>query len=394
MVCRDSVLTTDSLNAFADARLESLRRRHLLREDVETRRGHDASVERSGGRLLSFACNDYLGLSQHPDVITASLEATARLGVGAGASRLISGTHPEYAPLESLLARLKSTEDAVVFGSGYLANIGIVTALAGARDLICVDELAHSCLLSAATLSRATVLTFPHNDVAALDAMLADARRQHRHCLVLTEGVFSMDGDRAPLKAIADVCDRFDAWLLCDDAHGLGVIGGGRGSGFAEPGVRPRIPLQMGTLSKAVGTYGGYVCASRSVCTFLRNRARTFVYSTGLPPGTVAAARKALEIIAERPELCAVPLARARQFTDGLGMAPAESAVVPIMLGSSERALEASATLAAAGFFVPAIRPPTVPQGTARLRLAFSAVHGEADVAELVRVLRPLIAQA
>jgi len=382
------------LNAFADAKLASLQERHLLREDIETKRGRDASVERPGGRLLSFACNDYLGLSQHPDVIAASIEATARLGVGAGASRLISGSHPEYAPLERLLARLKGTEDAVVFGSGYLANIGIVTALAGARDLICVDALAHSCLLSAAHLSRATVQAFPHNDVEALAAMLGSARAQHRHCLVLTEGVFSMDGDRAPLAALADVCERLDAWLLCDDAHGLGVIGGGRGSGFAEPGMRPRIPLQMGTLSKAVGTYGGYVCASRSVCTFLRNRARTFVYSTGLPPGTVAAAHKALDIIAAQPALCALPLERARQFTEGLGLPPAESAVVPVVLGSSERALAASAMLAEAGFFVPAIRPPTVPQGTARLRFAFAAVHREADVDELIGVLRRHLAHA
>jgi 8-amino-7-oxononanoate synthase len=381
-------LSGDSLNAFADSKLASLRRRNLLRETVETERGTNAFVARSQTRLLSFACNDYLGLSQHPEVIAASISATQRLGVGAGASRLISGSHPEYAPLESLLARLKGTEDAVVFGSGYLANIGIVTAIAGARDFICVDEYAHSCLLSGAALSRATVRVFGHNDVVALSATLQKERSRFRHCLVLTEGVFSMDGDRAPLAALAAVCERFDSWLLCDDAHGLGVIGAGRGSGFAEPGASAHIPLQMGTLSKAVGAYGGYVCASRSVCQLLRNRARSFVYSTGLPPGTIAAARKALEIIDSHPELTSLPLERARQFTAAFGLPPAQSAIVPVVLGPSERALAVSEGLAEAGYFVPAIRPPTVPQGTARLRFAFSALHEPSDIAELAQALQ------
>jgi hypothetical protein len=260
-------LSGDSLNAFADSKLASLRRRNLLRETVETERGTNAFVARSQTRLLSFACNDYLGLSQHPEVIAASISATQRLGVGAGASRLISGSHPEYAPLESLLARLKGTEDAVVFGSGYLANIGIVTAIAGARDFICVDEYAHSCLLSGAALSRATVRVFGHNDVVALSATLQKERSRFRHCLVLTEGVFSMDGDRAPLAALAAVCERFDSWLLCDDAHGLGVIGAGRGSGFAEPGASAHIPLQPSARTAATSVQAA---ASASYCVTVR----------------------------------------------------------------------------------------------------------------------------
>jgi 8-amino-7-oxononanoate synthase len=319
----------------------------------------------------------------------AAIEATGRLGTGAGASRLITGSHSAYTDLERSLAGLKETGDAVVFGSGYLANLGIVPLFAGPPDLVLVDELAHSCMLAGAALSGATVVTFAHNDTDAASRELTARRARHRHCLVLTEGVFSMEGDLAPLPRLLELADRHDAWLMTDDAHGLGVVGGGRGSGYAH-GDRVDVPLQMGTLSKAAGSYGGYLCASRKVCELVRNRARSFVFSTGLPPGVVAAATRALAVIREDPARVAKPLALARRFTTALGLPRAQSAIVPLVLGSSEAALAASASLRRAGFLVTAIRPPTVPAGTARLRFTFSAAHAEDDVDALVAAVREL----
>jgi 8-amino-7-oxononanoate synthase len=370
-----------SLDRFAQRKLESLARRNLRRELAVTERG--AGVADSGGRrLTSFACNDYLGLSQHPDVVEASRAATLRYGAGAGASRLITGNHPLYSELERMLAQIKNTDDAVVFGSGYLTNIGVIPVFAGAADLVLLDESCHSCILSGATLSRSRIVTFKHNDVADARALLDLHRDRHRHCLIVTDGVFSMEGDLAPLVPLTALAREYDAWLLTDDAHGLGVVGGGRGSTFAHTGPVD-VPLQMGTLSKAVGSYGGYLCASGPVADLVRNRARSFVYSTGLPPGCVAAAIKALEIIAGEPDRVARPLTRARSFTQALALPPAQTAIVSIVLGSAQRALHASERLRDAGYLVPAIRPPTVPSGTARLRFAFSAAHSENDIAEL-----------
>ncbi|HMB74032.1 MAG TPA: 8-amino-7-oxononanoate synthase [Gammaproteobacteria bacterium] len=371
-----------SLNAFVRGKLSSLTRADRRRTLIETARMDAGRIRTPDGELLSFACNDYLGLSRHPEVVAAAMAATLRYGAGSGASRLISGNHPEYAALERRLADFKGTEDAVVFGSGYLANLGIVAGLMGRRDLVLLDELSHSCLLAGAQLAGSETLRFRHNDVAHCSELLQMHRDRYRHVLVATEGVFSMDGDRAPLADLAQICSAHDVWLLCDDAHGLGVLGSGRGS-IAAAGIHAQVPLQMGTLSKALGGYGGFLCATRDVCDYLRNRARTFVYSTGLPPGVVAAAAKALEIIAGDADLVAAPLARARQFTTARQLAAARSAIVPVVVGAADAALAASRKLAAAGFFVPAIRPPTVPQGTARLRLAFSAVHTPADVAAL-----------
>ena len=379
-------MSGNSLDRFAERKLHSLARRDLRRTLTVTARASARAVESGGARLISFACNDYLGLAHHPEVIAASRAATERYGAGAGAARLISGNHPLYARLEERLAALKGSGDAVVFGSGYLTNIGALPVLAGAADLVLVDELCHSCILAGAALSRAHVMTFRHNDVEDAGRLLGAQRARHRRCLVVTEGVFSMDGDLAPLPALAALARAHDAWLMTDDAHGLGVVGGGRGSTFAHSAPAD-VPLQMGTLSKAAGSYGGYLCASRPVAELMRNRARSFVYSTGLPPGVVAAAAAALAIIACDAALVALPLARARQFTEALGLPQAQSAIVAVVLGATARALGASEALRAAGFLVPAIRPPTVPGGTARLRFAFSAAHTQDDVAALARAV-------
>ena len=387
----DSRSARPSLDDLARDKLAALERRQLRRRLVVTARADATAARQGGDELVSFSCNDYLGLSHHPEVVAASIEATRRFGAGAGSARLVNGNHPLYVELERKLAALKGTEDAVVFGSGYLTNVGAIPALVGRTDLILLDELCHSCLLTGARLSGASVLEFRHNDVAHCAELLQRERAAHRHCLVLTDGVFSMEGDLAPLPALAALATEHDAWLMTDDAHGLGVVGDGRGSSFAW-GEPIAVPLQMGTLSKAVGSYGGYLCTSRNVAELVRNRARSFVYSTGLPPGSVAAASRSLDLIAADKELVRRPTARARELTTALGLPPASSAIVSLLMGTAARALAASAALRDAGFLVAAIRPPTVPPGTSRLRVTFSAAHSAEQVAALAAALRPLLA--
>jgi 8-amino-7-oxononanoate synthase len=379
-----------SLDTFAAEKLSLLKRRSLLRTLVETTRTDDIWAVRNGRRLLSFSCNDYLNLSHHPAIKAAAVAAITRYGVGAGASRLVTGNHPLFTELEGKLARLKGAEAACVFGSGYLANAGIIPTLAGASDLVLVDELAHSCMMAGGKLSGGRMLSFRHNDLAHLEELLVQHRAHHRHALIATDGVFSMDGDLAPLHGLAALAKAHDAWLLSDDAHGIGVVGGGRGSSFAD-GPKADVPLQMGTLSKAIGGYGGYLCASQPVIDLIKSRSRTFVYSTGLPPASVAAAIAALDLIESDPDYAALPVAKARLFTRRLNLPEAVSPIVPIVIGDAAAALEASRALEDAGFLVVAIRPPTVPPGTARLRVAFTALHPDAEVERLADAIRPYI---
>ena len=381
-----------SLEEFAATKLGELDRASLHRVLAETDRLDGIWVDRNGRRLLSFCCNDYLALSHHPAIKAAAVEATQRYGVGSGASRLVTGNHPLFAELERRLARLKGTEAACVFGSGYLANSGIIPALIDRDDLVLIDELAHACLWAGARLSLATVLPFRHSDVAHVEALLAEHRSRHPHALIATDGVFSMDGDLAPLPELSALATRYDAWLMTDDAHGIGVVGGGRGSTFTH-GRRVEVSLQMGTLSKAIGGYGGYLCASAAVIDLIHNRARTFVYSTGLPPATVAAAIAALDLIERDPAYAALPLAKARTFTRLLNLPEATSPIVPLVIGEAEAALKASQLLEAEGFLVIAIRPPTVPAGTARLRFTFSAGHPDAEIERLAAIVRQRIVE-
>jgi 8-amino-7-oxononanoate synthase len=379
-----------SLDAFASEKLARLAKRSLLRSLVETTRTDGIWVERGGRRLLSFSCNDYLNLSQHPAVKAAAITAVERYGAGAGASRLVTGNHPLFAELEAKLAQLKGTEAACVFGSGYLANAGIIPTLAGSADLVLIDEWAHSCIMTGGKLSGGTVITFRHNDLSHVAELLAAHRAHHRHALIATDGVFSMDGDLAPLHGLAALAKAHDAWLLSDDAHGIGVVGGGRGSSFAD-GAKADIDLQMGTLSKAIGGYGGYLCASQPVIDLIKSRSRTFVYSTGLPPASAAAAIAALGIIESDPDYAALPVAKARLFTRRLNIADAVSPIVPILIGDAKAALDLSRRLEDQGFLVVAIRPPTVPAGTARLRVAFTALHPDTEIERLADAIRPYI---
>jgi 8-amino-7-oxononanoate synthase len=376
-----------SLDKFALDKLSALETANRRRTLVDTAREDGIWVTREGRRLLSFSCNDYLNLTHHPRVKAAAAAAIEKYGTGAGASRLITGNHPLLGDLETRLAKLKAAEAACVFGSGYLANTGIIPTLIGESDVLLLDELSHSCLWAGAQMSRGRVFTFRHNDLGHARDLVAQHRAGHRHALIVTDGVFSMDGDLAPLHELSALAAEYDAWLMSDDAHGLGVVGGGRGSAFAD-GCKARIDLQMGTLSKALGSYGGYLCASRAVIDLIKTRARTLVYSTGLPPASVAAAIAALDVIEADPLFAASAVEKARSFTRSLNLPIAQSPIVPLLLGEEAAALEAQQVLEKSGFLVTAIRPPTVPAGTARLRFAFTAGHPDNEVARLAQIVR------
>jgi len=370
-----------SLEAFARTKLEE-RERAALRRSLTLVEGTGPHIRVEGRSYVSFSSNDYLGLAGDPRL----REAGGALG--ATASRLVVGHHPVHAALEADLATLKGTEDCLLFGSGYHANMGLVPSLVGAQDLVLLDERAHACLHGGATLSRGRVLCFRHDDAEHLEVLLAEHRSQHPRCLVATEGVFSMDGDLADLPALAEVCRRWDAWLMVDDAHATGVLGAGS---VAHWGLGPEdVPLQMGTLSKAAGSYGGFVACSAVVRELLVNRARTFVYSTGLPPVVAEAGRRAVAIMRAEPERQIRVLRLAARVAEALGRPGTGSAIVPWIVGEPGRARALQDVLREGGFWVYAMRPPTVPEGTSRLRFSLSAAHTDEDVDALCRALGAL----
>ena len=355
--------------------LEARRRRRAL---AGTAWVSGVTVERSGRKLISFSGNDYLGLSHRPEVAKAAQVALKKYGTGAGASRLVTGNYPLYDELEAALAKYKGTEAACVFGSGYLANIGTIPALVGAGDLIIADKFIHACMHDGARLSGATVMRFAHNNLAHCRMLLEANRAGHHHCLLLTETVFSMDGDRAPLAGLAALAGEFDAWLMVDNAHETSPA----------TNIHQSPTITMGTLSKAAGSYGGYVCGSETLIEYLQNAARSLIYSTGLPPASVASSIAALKIMMGEPELVKKPLENARLFTSLLGLQEAESAIVPVVLKEDERALMASQLLEECGFLVSAIRPPTVPENTARLRFTFSALHTPEQIEAVATIVK------
>lgn len=369
----------DSLDAFARATLDRLDAHSLRRRLTPTERAGGAEVIRAGRRLVSFSCNDYFGLAHDPRVKAAARNAIDRYGTGAAAARLVTGDHPLASALEARLAAHCGKPAARLFGSGYLANIAIAPVLVGEGDLVLLDALSHACMLGGARLSGARTLRIRHNDLADLEALLAAERPAAGRCLIMTERVFSMDGDLAPIGAIAALAERFDAWLMVDNAHDLGVE--------AAPAAAP---LEMGTLSKGLASYGGYLAASAPVIELMTSRARGFVYSTGLPPASVAAALEALDVLDAEPWRRTRPLELAQRFTRAAGLPHAASAIVPLVVGTAERALELSAALERAGYLAVAIRPPTVAEGSARLRFAFSAAHREADVDRLAGLVAEL----
>jgi 8-amino-7-oxononanoate synthase len=384
-----------SLSPALRETLDELRERHLYRrrrvvqEWPQDADGVVAIVE--GSRRTVFCSNDYLGLAHHPRVIAALRDAAARYGVGSGASHLVTGHCIEHHALEEELAAFTGRERALLFSTGYMANIGVASALVGRADQVLEDRLNHASLLDAGLLSGARFSRYAHCDTAALEARLTEL--ESGSALVMTDGVFSMDGDIAPLAALAQVTQAKRAWLMVDDAHGIGVLGGGGRGTLEHFGLDARrVPILMGTLGKAFGTFGAFVAGAEELIEYLIQRARTHIYTTALPPGIAGATRMALRLMDEeswRRERLHSNIARFRSLAQGAGieLADSQTPIQPIELGSAERALAVSGALWERGFWVTAIRPPTVPEGTARLRITLSAAHRDEQIDRLVEAL-------
>ena len=368
-------------DAFFYPALIKRKEENRYRQLYKSNRKHGIYVKRAGKTYISFSCNDYLGLSHHYKVTFAAMKALWRHGAGSGASRLITGNHPEYASLENLLATLKHRPRALVFGSGYLANIGVISTLTNRHDLIIADKLCHHSMMAGAKLSQARLLRFSHNDMASCERLLTRHRHLYRNCLILTETIFGMDGDRSPINTLINLAKRYSAWLLTDDAHGYDLALQKRKSIFYEKHI------ELGTLSKAIGSYGGYVCAEPDVIDYLINFAGSFIYSTALPPATIASAYAALRLIHHKPQLAVTAWQRSALFTRLLGLPEAQSAIVSVIIGNERRTLFASDVLKKRGFLVHAIRPPTVAVGSSRLRFTFSARHTEKHIRKLVQAM-------
>ena len=357
-------------------------------QTIQSRPG--ATVVLEGREVINFASNDYLGLAGDERLIEAAVGAAKEFGTGATGSRLITGHRQLHRELESAIASLKQTEDAIVFSSGYLASLGAIAALVGGRDLILSDQYNHSSLKNGAILSGATVIDYPHCDVADLKNKLGQHRQQYRRCLIITDSVFSMDGDLCQIPYLLDLAAEFSCMLLVDEAHATGVLGK-TGAGCVEHfGCSDRTLIQIGTLSKALGSLGGYVAGNAALIDFLRNRAPSWIYTTGLSPADTAAALAAVKIVQQEP------LRRARLWRNvgilknllrlpNLKLLPSESSILCLQLKNAAEALKMGQKLKDAGIFAPAIRPPTVP--TSRIRMTVMANHEPVHFQRLVEAL-------
>ena len=342
------------------------------------------TINLDGREVILLGSNNYLGLSTHPHVIAAAVAATEEFGTGSSGSRLISGNNELYTTLETNLAKTKGTEAALVFSSGYAANTSIIPVLAGENDLILSDELNHASIIDGCRLSRATKKIYRHCDVEHLQNLLIESS-DFRRRLIITDGVFSMDGDIAPLSDIYQVATNQNAMLLVDDAHGFGVLGKDGSGTVSHFGLQGEDIIQMGTLSKTIGGLGGYVAGSRTLIDLLINRARGFIFTTGLPPGTLAAADTALKVMRSTPELRQRLLKNAETLKTalidfGYTLLPSQTQILPVLLGEPQRATEVAEALLSKGVYAPAIRPPAVPTGTSRLRVTVMATHTDVEI--------------
>jgi 8-amino-7-oxononanoate synthase len=385
---------------FFAEQLEALRARSLDRHLREISSAQGPQVEIDGRRLINFSSNDYLGLANDPRLQKAAIAAIDEFGVGAGASRLISGTQSPHLRLERALAKWKGTEAALCFSSGYAAALGTIPALVGKGDVIVLDKLCHAALIDGARLSGAMLRIFPHNHLGKLESHLEWARHKHpgKRVLVITESIFSMDGDHAPLGELVELKKRFGALLMLDEAHAVGVLGpNGRGLAAAEH-VDADVDVQMGTLSKALGTSGGYICGSRTLIEWLINCARSFIYSTAPVPAIAAAALAAVDFLSssQGEERRLLLWERINFMREQLSLPTSHlsltgnsgSAIFPLIVGDEQAALDLAAALQTEGFLVPAIRYPTVAKGSARLRITVTAAHQEDQVRTLCEAIR------
>ena len=378
-----------ALDETLESRLTLLEARHLRRVLRTFSGAPGPRVTLDGREVIQFCSNDYLGLAADPRLERAATAAILQFGCGVGSSRLIGGTTELHGLLEQALADLKMTAASLVFTSGYHANIGVLSALVDEHDVIFSDERNHASLIDGCRLSRASVHVYRHGDVEHLDQLMASVPAVGRR-LVVTETVFSMDGDVAPLRDLVDIARARDAWILVDEAHATGVFGP-RGGGLVEAlDLADLVDVQIGTLGKALGSLGAFAAGSRVLVDWLTNSARTFIYTTGLSPPAVAAATEAVDIVRREPERRQrlwdnAALMRSRLTDLGFRIGPSRSPILPLLVGDAERAVSFSAALLHRGVFVPAIRPPTVPVGTARLRIVPMATHTHEDVETAVQ---------
>ncbi len=373
--------------------LDRLEHAGLRRRPVELSSAAGPRVIVDGREVVCLCSNDYLGLAADPAVVQAATDAVGTWGVGSGASRLVSGTMVPHRRLERAIAAFKGAEDAVVTSTGWMANRAAICSLAGRGDLVLCDKLDHASILDAARAFGARMKTYPHRDTEALEKILARRRPDYDRCFIVTDSIFSMDGDLAPLEKLVAIKRRYDAALVIDEAHGTGVFGP-RGRGVAEHcGVEEDVDCTVGTLSKAVGCLGGFIAAPRVLCEYLRNTARSYIYTTAPPPAVCAAAETALALIDRRPEdrrglLRAARDLRERLAAAGFDTLDAAGQIIPVVIGDAERATAVSRRLLEEGFLLPAIRPPTVPRGTSRLRISLCAGHRPEEIERLVAALR------
>lgn len=383
------------MKAFKDE-LNELRKEGLLRKltTIEPLRGSKITI--NGKTFINFSSNDYLGLSRHPEIIKIAVDTLKRGGVGSGASRLLSGTYPCHKRLEDAVARFKKTEGAIVFNSGYTANIGVIQAISDLDTVIFSDALNHASIIDGIRLSKADARVYRHRDVNHLESLIRASfrRKKIRRRLIVTDTIFSMDGDIAQLKDIVDVSKRYDAILMIDDAHGTGVLGkNGRGA-LEHLGLDGKDIIQIGTFSKALGVFGAFVAGSSELIEFLVNRARSFIYSTSLPPSLIEACIKALKIINSDSHGLRERLWRNRQrlykglINLGYDTMGSETQIIPVLTGSVKDTTRLSRYLYKNGIFAPAIRPPTVPEGKCRIRFSVTTAHINEDIDMLLEVLK------
>lgn len=376
---------------FLETTLKELKEKNLYRSlrIIESSDGKYFTIE--GKKFLHFSSNNYLGLAGHPKLKKVAIEAIKKFGLGTGSARLISGNTELHFRLEKKLAEFKNTEAAIVFPTGYMTNVGTISALVGPGDAVIIDRLVHASVVDACWQSRAKVLVYQHCETVQLEKILKRAEKFRRR-LIVTESVFSMDGDIAPLSKIVELAHQYGALLMVDEAHAIGVWGN-NGRGIAEvQNVEGKIDVIMGTLSKALGSLGGYIAGSSNLINFLRNKARSFIYTTGLPPACAAAALAALQIIEQEPE-CRENLQkkasylRQRLKDAGWDIGNSQTQIIPLIIGEEKEALMLTDYLSEQGIFIPAIRPPTVPAGSARLRISLMAAHTQEDLDRLLEAL-------
>lgn len=384
------------LDLLLQQELAELKKRGLFREmnRIDSMQGPVVSIDRK--KVILLSSNNYLGLAGHPEVIKAQIRASEEFGAGSGASRLISGNMLLHEKLERKIADFKGTESAIVFPTGYMANVGAISAMAGEGDVIVCDKLNHASIIDGARLSGALLRTYPHKNLERLEAILEKSSSRSRgKRLVITDGVFSMDGDIAPIREIIEISQRFDAILMLDDAHATGVLGK-NGKGTCEHlGIKDGVHIQMGTLSKALGNLGGYVAGSKTLIEYIRNKARSFIYSTALPPAIAGGSIKAIEIIETGAGLRDRLWAGVERFRNalreaGFNIMDTRTQIIPVYTGNALSTMKAADFLLKKGVFAPGIRPPTVPRMKCRIRTSLMATHTEEHIDMAIEAFRGL----